>query len=230
MPYSPHSHQHLSNDKKDEHGSTTHSPNEPDFLDNPFRSLASTIAFLGLCVFMATSVYILLKKYRQLQKYKSCPSPARPVPSRESARALSSGIDISQPWTWLAESEVTTADLVEMREGANLVDGEVSPVGMFPFENTKSGKGYPVEHSLPVGLEGRSSQGENIQEQYFTPAYSVVDDNEALWADHKQAGEELDQVRRNLRSKMIRPSGVVVGQVGDSGIAQRRRATSNRST
>ena len=229
MPSSPRSRQYVSNNKKDEQGSTTRSQNGSDFLDNPFRSLPSTIAFFGLCAFVATSVYILLKKYCQFRKYKSSPFHARIVPNHESARALSNDIDVGQPWTWQTESELATADLVEMREGATVDDGEVSPVGMFPFEDTESDKGYQANYGLQGGLEGRRSEGGTTQEEYFTPANSVVDENEALWADHKQAGEELDQMRRNLRSGMIRPSGVVVGQVGDSGIARRRRATLNRS-
>ena len=219
----------FSNNRDDEQSSTTHLQDESDFLDNPFSSLGSTVAFLALCAFVVTSAYILLTKYRQLRIHKPSSSHTEVVLNIESARAFASGVDIGKSGIWEAESELATADLVDVREGAFISDGDFPPLGMLPYEDTESEEGRVAAYDLEGGLEGRSLQDGNTQEQYFTPATAVIGDNEALWADRKRVGEELDQVRRNLRSRMVRPNAVVVGQVGDSRIAQRRRTTSNRS-
>ena len=217
------------NNKEVTQGCAAQSQHSSEFLDNPFRSLASTIAFIILCAFVVTSIYILLKRYGQLQHYKFSASCARPVPNLESARALSSGIDTGQSWTLQAESGLTTADLVDMRDGTITSDGDFSPIGMFSYEGTETHRGHTADCEVEGGMVGGTLEDENIQEQYYTPANAVFGETELMRSARKRAGEELDRVRRNFRSRTIRPNRVVVGQVGDSRIAQRRRSTSNRS-
>jgi hypothetical protein len=226
MPLSPDSSYILPN-KQDRQGPTMRSQDGADFLDNPFRSTISTIAFLGLCAFVVTSVYILNHKYRRARNYKSFTSQPRALPNLESARALSSGIDTGQSWTWQAESEIATADLVDMREGTISGDGEVSPVAMFPYEVAELDEKDMAEHELEVAMI-RALQNGTTQDRYFTPTNTISNEGNDLWTNQKKAGDELDQVRGSLRSRMFIPNGVVVGRVGDSGIAQRRRTISKR--
>jgi hypothetical protein len=228
MPFSPDSRYYLTNNGYGPRP-TTRSQNGSDFLDNPFRSIISTIAFLGLCAFVVTSVYILSQKYRQARNYKCFPSRARLLPNLESARALSSGIDTGQSWTWQTESEITTADLVDMREGSIDDDEEVSPIEMVSYQDTELDEGDVGDYELERGVRRLTLQDKNTQERYFTPASAASNEDKDLWTKQKRAGEELDQVRRNLRSRRVISNGVVVGQVGDSRIAQRRRTASNRS-
>ena len=219
---------YLTNDKG-EHGSTRRSQDCPDFSNNPFQSLKSTTAFLGLCVFVVTSIYILLQKYRRARNYKSFSSAARLLPTIESARALSSGIDSGQSLRWSAESELATADLIDIREGPISDDGEVSPIGMLPYVDTESEEEHTTDYDLESAIGGRTLQQENEQDRYFTPMSESFNNSEVLWAKQKQAGEELDLVRWSLRNRTPRPNAVVVGLVGDGGIVQRRTTASNRS-
>lgn len=208
-------------------GSNMRSQDGTDFLDNPFRSIISTVAFLGLFAFVFTSIYILTHKYRRARNYKSFDSRPRAVPSLESARALSSGIDTGQSWTWHAESEMATADLVDMREGAIIKNGEVPPTANFPCLVTEFDDEDLVEREVEVAML-RALQNGTAQERCFTPTNAISDEENDLWTTQKQAGEDLDQVRKSLRSGMFMPSGVVIGEVGDSQIAQRRRTNSKR--
>jgi hypothetical protein len=187
--------------------------------------------FLILCAFVVVSLYVLIQKYRQIRSYKLFSSNAQLVRNLESARALSSGVDTDQLWTGRTVSESATADLIGMHEGAASYDRKTSPFSTFPYEVRHSDDGHVAYHDHdPEGaMRRRTPLDENSQEDYFTPAITAFNSNEAFWTKQKQAGEELDQVRRNLRSRVIRPDGVTVGQVGNSAIAQRRRTTSNRS-
>jgi hypothetical protein len=126
-------------------------------------------------------------------------------------------------------SEPTTADLIDIREGAISHDRKVSPFSSFPYKVRDSDDGHAAYHDLEGAMRERNLQEENSQEEYFAPASAAFNSNEAFWTKQRQAGEELDQVRRNLRSRVIRRNGVTVGQVGNSAVAQRRRTTLNRS-
>jgi hypothetical protein len=126
-------------------------------------------------------------------------------------------------------SEPATADLIGMRKGAISHDRKASRISSFLYEERDSDDGHAAYHDLDGTIRRRTPLDENSQEDYFTPASAAFNSNEAFWIKQKQAGEELDQVRRNLRSRVITANGVTVGQVGDSAIAQRRRTTSNRS-
>jgi hypothetical protein len=210
-------------------GSCRRYDDELDWLDNPFRSASSTVTFLILCAFVVVSLYVLIQKYRQIRSYKLFSSNAQPVGNLEPARALSSGTDTDQSWTGRTVSEPATADLIGMREGVINHDRKASQLSSFLYEERDSDDGHAAYHGLESVMRRRTPLDENSQEDYFTPASAAFNSNEAFWTKQKQAGEELDQVRRNLRSRVIKANGVTVGQVGDSAIAQRRRTTSNRS-
>jgi hypothetical protein len=210
-------------------GPSTRFQDGSEFFDNPFRSITSTIAFLGLCAFVVTSILILTQKYRQARNYKISPSRPRPAPNLESARAFSSGIETGQTWTWKAESEIATAGLMDIRRGAISGGREFSPVGIITYEGSESDEGEWAEDDWKAAMVTGTLQHDNAQETNLTPPNTDINKNKAVWTKHEQAGVESDQLRRSLRSRMVVPNGVVVGQVGDSGIAQRRRATSNRS-
>jgi hypothetical protein len=126
-------------------------------------------------------------------------------------------------------SEPATADLISMREGAINHDRKALQLSSFLYEERDPDDEHAAYHGLEGAMRRRTPLDENSQEDYFTPASAAFNSNEAFWTKQKQAGEELDQVRRNLRSRVIKANGVTVGQVGDSAIAQRRRTTSNRS-
>lgn len=190
----------------------------------------STIAFLGLCAFVVASIYVLSQKYRQVRNYKASSSRVRLAPNLESARALSNGTETGQTWAWQAESEIATADQAGMREGAVSDDREVPPIAIFSYQGSESDEGDIAEYEVE-GAKGSGVLQHKIPTgSYFTPASVAITQSDALWANQKQAGQGLDQVRRNVRSRTVIPNGVVVGQVGDSEIAQRRRTASNGST
>src|SRR6266516_2300659 len=113
-----------------------------DFLDNPFGSVISSIAFLGLCGFAITSIYILIQKYHQAREYKQFSSHPTPVPNLGSARALATGLDTGLPGMWEAEPELVTADLVGIREGSISDFEELSPFAISPHNDTESNKGF----------------------------------------------------------------------------------------
>ena len=184
------------------------------------------MTFLILCAFVVVSLYVLIQKYCQIRSYKLFSSNAQPARNLESVRALSSGADTDQSWTGRTVSEPATADLIGMRKGAIR---KASQISSFLYEERDSDDGHAAYHDLDGAIRRRTPLDENSQEDYFTPASAAFNSNEAFWIKQKQAGEELDQVRRNLRSRVITANGVTVGQVGDSAIAQRRRTTSNRS-
>ena len=210
-------------------GSSRRYDDELDWLDNPFRSASSTMTFLILCAFVVVSLYVLIQKYRQIRSYKLFSSNAQPARNLESVRALSSGADTDQSWTGRTVSEPATADLIGMRTGVISHDRKASQISSFLYEGRDSDDGHAAYHDLDGAIRRRTPLDENSQVDYFTPAGAAFNSNEAFWTKQKQAGEELDQVRRNLRSRVIIANGVTVGQVGDSTIAQRRRTTSNRS-
>jgi hypothetical protein len=184
---------------------------ELDWLDNPFRSMSSTMTFLSLCTFVFISLYVLIQKYCQIRSYRPFSSNARPAQNLKSVRAL---------------SESTTANLIGMREGAICHDRKASLFSDFPYEVRDSDDGHAAYHDLQGAMRRRALPDENAQEEYFTPASAALNNSKAFWIKQKQSGEELDQVRRNLRGKAIRANGVTVGQICDSAIAQRRRSTS----
>ena len=210
-------------------GSSRRYDDELDWLDKPFRSASSIMTFLILCAFVVVSLYVLIQKYRQIRSYKLFSSNAQPARNLESVRALSSGADTDQSWTGRTVSEPATADLIGLRNGAISHDRKASQISSFLCEERGSDDGHAAHHDLDGTMRRRTPLDENSQEDYFTPAGAAFNSNEAFWTKQKQAGEELDQVRRNLRSRVIIANGVTVGQVGDSTIAQRRRTTSNRS-
>jgi len=210
-------------------GSSRRYDDELDWLGNPFRSASSTMTFLILCAFVVVSLYVLIQKYRQIRSYQLFSSNAQPARNLESVRALSSGADTDQSWIGRTVSEPATADLIGMRKGAISHDRKDSQISSFLYEERDSDDGHAAYHDLDGAMRRRTRLDENSQEDYFTPASAAFNSNEAFWTKQKQAGEELDQVRRNLRSRVIKANGVTVGQVGDSTIAQRRRTTSNRS-
>ena len=210
-------------------GSSRRYGDELDWLDNPFRSTSSTMAFLSLCTFVFVSLCVLIQKYRQIRSYKLFSSNARPARNLESAQALSSGIDTDRLWTNQTVSESATADLIGMREGATRHNRKASPFSGFPYEMRDSDDGHAAYHDLEGAMRRRALPDENAQEEYFTPASAAFNGNKASWTKQKQSGEELGQVKRNLRSKVIRANGVTVGQICESAIAQRRRPTSNRN-
>jgi hypothetical protein len=200
-----------------------------DFLDNPFGSILSSIAFLGLCGFAIASIYILAQKYHQAREYKQFSSRPRPVSNLESARALATGIDTGPTWIWQAEPELATADLLDIREGLISDCSELSPLAISPYKDNDSDKGLVAGCDLEDIDGRRMMQHENAPERYTDPAGNPLDEDRASWIKQKQAGEELDQMRKTFRSRMVRGGGVVMGQVGGSTIAQRRRAESNKS-
>lgn len=178
---------------------------------------------------MVVSLYVLIEKYRQIRNYKLSSSNAQPARNLESVRALSSGADTDQSWTGRTVSEPAAANLIGMRKGAISHDRKASQISSFLYKERDSDDGHTAYHDLDGAMRRRTPLDENSQEDYFTPASAAFNSNEASWTKQKQAGEELDQVRRNLRSRVIIVNGVTVGQVGNSAIAQRRRTTSNRS-
>src|SRR4051794_10969238 len=113
-----------------------------------FVAFMSTTIFLGLCAVVVASIYVLLQRYRQSRNYNSFSSRAKSIPRIESTRALSSGIDTSQSWTWRAESELSTVDLVHMREGRINDDGAVSQMAVSPRDDIDSDEGHKVDHDL----------------------------------------------------------------------------------
>jgi hypothetical protein len=230
MPLPPYSRHYLpSHHTNAGQGSSRRYGDELDWLDNPFRSMSSTMAFLGLCTFVFVSSYVLVQKYCQIRSYKSFSSNARPARNLESAQALPSDVDTDRLWMSQTVSEGATADLIGMQEGAICHDRKASLFTGFPYEARDSDDGHAAHHDLEGAMQRRALPDEIAQEEYFTPASAALNSNKAFWTKQKQSGEELDQVRRNLRSKVIRANGVTVGQVCDSAIAQRRRSTSNRS-
>ena len=122
-----------------------------------------------------------------------------------------------------------TADLIGMRKSAICHDRKASQFSSFPYEERDLDDGHAAYHDLDGAMRRRAPLDENSQEEYFTPASAAFNGNKAFWTKQKQAGEELDQVKRNLRSRVIRANGVTVGQICESTIAQRRRPTSNRT-
>jgi hypothetical protein len=226
-PYSRH---HLpSHPTNTEQESSKRYGDELDWLDNPFRSISSTTAFLSLCTFVFVSLYILIQKYCRIRSYKSFSSNARPARNLESARALSSGVDSDQLWMSQTVSESATADLIGMRKGVICHDRKASLFSGFPYEARDSDDGHAAYHDLEGAMRRRALPDGVAQEEYFTPASAALNSNKAFWTEQKQSGEELDQVRRNLRRKVVKANLVTVGQICDSAIAQRRRPTSNRS-
>jgi hypothetical protein len=119
--------------------------------------------------------------------------------------------------------------LVDIQEGLISDSGELSPFAASPYKDTKSDKGLVAGCDLEDIDRGRMMQDENAPERYITPAEEPAGEDKTEWIKQKQAGEELDQMRKRLRSRMVVPSEVVMGQVGDSAIAQRRRTESTRS-
>jgi hypothetical protein len=188
-------------------GSSRRYDNELDWLDNPFHSASSTMTFLILCAFAVVSLYVLIQKYRQIRSDKLFSSNAQPARNPEPARALSSGADTDQSWTGRTVSEPATADLIGMREGATSHGREASQFSSFLYEERDSGDGHAAYHGLEGAMRRRTPLDENSQEDYFTPASAAFNSNEAFWTKQKQAGEELDQVRKNLRSRVIKANG-----------------------
>jgi len=210
-------------------GSSKRYDDKLDWLDKPFRSASSTMTFLILCAFVVVSLYVLIQKYRQIRSYKLFSSNAQPVRNLDSVRALSSGADTDQSWTGQTVSEPATADLIGMRKGAISHDRNTSQISSFLCKERDSDDGHAAYHDLDGVMQRRTPLDESSEEDYFTPASAAFNNNEAFWTKQKQAGQELDQVRRNLRSRVIKANGVTVGQVADGAIAQRRRTPSNRS-
>jgi hypothetical protein len=226
-PSSPHSRHYLPlHHTNTEQGSSKRYGDELDWLDNLFRSISLTTASLSLCTFVFVSLYVLIQKYCQIRSYKSFSSNARPTRNFESARALSSGVDTDRPWTSLTVSESTTANLVGMREGTICHDRKASLFSGIPYGVRESDNGHAAYHDLESAMQRKALPDENDQEEHFTPASAALNNNNnAFWIEQKQSGEELDQVRRNLRSKVIRANGVTVGQICDS--ANRAEAEAN---
>jgi hypothetical protein len=210
-------------------GSSRRYDDELDWLDKPFRSASSTMTFMILCAFVIVSLYVLIQKYCQIRSCKLFSSNAQPARNLEPVRALSSGADTDQSWTGRTVSEPATADLIGIREGAISYDRKASQTSSSLYEERDSDHGHAAYHDLDGAMRRRTPLDENSQEDYFTPASAAFNSNEAFWTKQKQAGQELDQVRRNLRSRVIKANGVTVGQVADGAIAQRRRTPSNRS-
>jgi len=177
-----------------------------------------------LCGFAITSIYILIQKYRQAREYHP-----RPVSNLGSARALATGIDTGLPGMWQAEPELVTADLVGVREDSISDFEEFSPFAISPHNDTESNKGFEAGCGHGDVDGRRMMQHENATARFIDAAGETLDEDKAEWVKRKQAGEDLDQVRKAPRSRMFIPNGVVMGQVRDGTIAQRRRAGSNRS-
>jgi hypothetical protein len=130
---------------------------------------------------------------------------------------------------WQAEPELVTADLVGIREGSISDFEELLPFAISPHNDTESNKGFAAGCGLGHVDGRRMMQHENATARFIDAAGETLDEDKAERVKQKQAGEELDQVRKASRSRTLIPSGVVMGQVRDSTIAQRRRAGSNRN-
>lgn len=214
---------------KDGRASDRQSQDSGDFLENPFRTVPSTIAFLGLCAFAVMSFYILGHRYRQARKYKSCRSHPRAVLNLQSARAMAKGIDTDDLWIWYTQSEMATRDWVDSGEGVTNNDEEIPSIGKTPYRYTKS-EGGTVGPSggRDDGAELTTVRHQNSQERQLIPGGAATSDR-LPYANQKKPGDELERIRKTLRSRMVMPTAVVVGPVGDSGLAQRRRTASNKS-
>lgn len=219
MPFGPiFGYQDAPRRSEDARSPTQESLKSTNFLDDPFRSPVSAISFLLLCLLTIASIYLLAQKYRQARSYNSQRPVPRRIPTLESARWFESGSESWEAQPTRNDSGLATEDLVKMHEIARTDEDTPTPTTTFQSSSTQTEERATFDYNN--GMENAcKKRGLSFDSRLYK--------GESM--DKQQAIEEQGRLERSYRSVEVCSRGVLVGNVTESGIAQRRRTTWNMS-
>jgi len=137
----------------------------------------------------------------------------------ESARAFTSGSESWEVQPTGSDSRLAPENLVEIHEDARMDEDMPTPITAYQGWGTQTDERAAFDYDN--GLENTCIK------RSLSSDTALDDDKDTV--DKEQAIKESDGLRRNVRSKEVWPRGVAIGRVAESGIAQRRKTTSNMS-